>query len=382
LLGSPARARLTQVESAGHSLAFEAGVQLRRQVVPSVGSLAQNVDGQPGSSGQKWLHDSVQMPSSQVVPFWQSLAARQRSPTQPGEPGTHADPADPLSHEAVPADDAGRGARLRALPAAVARRPGTVLAGVFVLFVIVAAFAPGLIASADPDATDGPDKLRPPSAAHWFGTDELGRDLFSRVIHGSALTIEGTLIAVGLAAFGGLLIGVAAGYFGRWLDAVLMRAVDVVLAVPPLLLALTIVTALGFGTVPTALAVGIGITPGFARTTRAEVLRVKILPYVEAARVGGASRARILVRHVLPNSWGPVLVLAVLDAGTAILVIASLSFLGFGAPPPAADWGGLISDGSDYLITSPYLSLLPGLFVVAVVFSVNHLARSIEELQR
>ncbi len=306
--------------------------------------------------------------------------------SQAGDPGTHADPAEPLEPGAGPvggaATDPRGSARIRALARAAARRPGTVLAALFVLFVLLAAFDPGAITSTNPDTTDGPDKLQPPSAAHWFGTDELGRDLYSRVIHGSALTIEGTLIAVGLATVGGLFIGVVAGYFGRWLDAALMRAVDVVLAVPPLLLALTIVTALGFGTVPTALAVGIGITPGFARTTRAEVLRVKTLPYVEAARVGGASRARILIRHVLPNSWGPVLVLAVLDAGTAILVIASLSFLGFGAPPPAADWGGLISDGSDYLITSPYLSLLPGLFVVAVVFSVNHLARSIEEHQR
>jgi len=290
------------------------------------------------------------------------------------------------AHDLVPAREGSAGAglagRLWAAARPVARRPGMLLAGLFVLFVVAAAFVPNLFASADPDATNGPDKLQPPSAAHWFGTDELGRDLYSRIIHGSALTIEGTLIAVGLAAAGGLLIGVVAGFFGRWIDAVLMRAVDVVLAVPPLLLALTIVTALGFGTVPTALAVGIGITPGFARTTRAEVLKVKTLPYVEAARTGGASRLRILIRHVLPNSWGPVLVLAILDSGTAILVISSLSFLGFGAPPPAADWGGLISDGSDYLITSPYLSLLPGLFVVAVVFSINHLARSIEELQR
>jgi peptide/nickel transport system permease protein len=300
--------------------------------------------------------------------------------------GPQSGPADPAGYELVPAQPgragAGPAGRLRAAARPLVRRPGMVLAALFVLAVVVAAFDPGLFTSASPDTTDGPDKLQPPSAAHWFGTDELGRDLFSRVVHGSALTIEGTLIAVGLAAAGGLLIGLVAGFFGRWIDAVLMRAVDVVLAVPTLLLALTIVTALGFGTVPTALAVGIGITPGFARTTRAEVLRVKILPYVEAARTNGASRLRILIRHVLPNSWGPVLVLAILDSGTAILVISSLSFLGFGAPPPAADWGGLISDGRDYLITSPYLSLLPGCFVVAVVFSINHLARSIEELRR
>jgi peptide/nickel transport system permease protein len=317
--------------------------------------------------GSRAARDSAHDPAHDADP-----AAEGRAGAGRPEPAGQSNPAEP----------AGPAGRIWAAARPVARRPGMLLAGLFVLCVVVAAFDPGLFTGASPVATDGPDKLQPPSAAHWFGTDELGRDLFSRVVHGSALTIEGTLIAVGLAAVGGLLIGVVAGFFGRWLDAILMRAVDVVLAVPPLLLALTIVTALGFGTVPTALAVGIGITPGFARTTRAEVLKVKTLPYVEAARTGGASRLRILLRHVLPNSWGPVLVLAILDSGTAILVISSLSFLGFGAPPPAADWGGLISDGSDYLITSPYLSLLPGLFVVAVVFSVNHLARSIEELQR
>jgi peptide/nickel transport system permease protein len=151
------------------------------------------------------------------------------------------------------------------------------------------------------------------------------------------------------------------------------------LAIPVLLLALTVVTALGFGTVQAALAVGFAIMPEFARTTRSEVLRVRTLPYIEAARTGGAGWGRILVRHVLPNSWGPVLVLAVLDCGIAILAISSLSFLGFGAPPPAADWGSLISSGRDYLVTSPWLALLPGLFVTAVVFSVNHIARAVEE---
>ncbi|MDX6353237.1 MAG: peptide/nickel transport system permease protein [Streptomyces sp.] len=288
--------------------------------------------------------------------------------------------------ESVAAGDTGSAdvhpARWRTAVRTLVRRPGLVLASVLVFLVVVSAVFPGLFASADPSATDGVHKLESPSAQHWFGTDQLGRDLFSRVIHGSGLTMEGTLIAVGLAVGAGLTLGVVAGFFGGWIDAVAMRAIDVVLAIPALLLALTIVTALGFGTVQIAFAVGIGITPGFARTTRAEVLKVKTLPYIEAARTGGAGRLRVLARHILPNSWGPVLVLAILDTGTAILVISSLSFLGFGAPPPNADWGGLISDGRDYLITSPWLSLLPGMFVVAVVFSVNHISRSIEELQR
>jgi peptide/nickel transport system permease protein len=226
------------------------------------------------------------------------------------------------------------------------------------------------------------DKLLPPSLAHVFGTDELGRDLFARMVNGSALSVEATLIAIGIAVLAGLVIGVVSGFAGRIVDAALMRFVDVLLAIPALLLALAIVTALGFGTTNVAIAVGVGLTPGFARITRAEVLRIKTLPYVEAARGGGASWLSVVRRHILPNSWGPVLVLAVLDFGTAILAVSSLSFLGFGAPPPQSEWGSLIAGGRDYLITSPWLTLLPGLAVALLVFSLNHIAKTLEELQR
>ena len=199
---------------------------------------------------------------------------------------------------------------------------------------------------------------------------------------GSALSIEATLISVGVAVVAGLTIGVVSGYAGGWADSLLMRFVDVLLAIPSLLLALAIVTALGFGTINVAIAVGVGLTPGFARITRAEVLRVKTLPYVEAARSSGAGRGRILVRHVLPNSWGPVAVLAVLDFGTAILAVSSLSFLGFGAPPPQSEWGSLIASGRTYLVTSPWLTLLPGLAVGAVVYALNHIGKTFEEIQR
>jgi peptide/nickel transport system permease protein len=276
----------------------------------------------------------------------------------------------------------GKAVRWREHLAAIWRRPGFILAVLFIAFVLVAAIAPSALTTYDPFATAPVDKLLPPGPSHLFGTDELGRDLYTRVIHGSALTIQATLLAVGIAVVLGLAIGVVAGFFGGWVDAVLMRIVDVFLAIPGLLLALAIVTALGFGTIPVAIAVGFGIIPGFARTTRAEVLKVKTLPYIEAARTGGASWLRVLVRHILPNSWGPVAVLAVLDFGTAILAVAGLSFLGFGAAPPAAEWGTLISNGRNYLVTAPWVSLLPGLFVVAVVFSLNHISKTIEDVQR
>ncbi|MBN9215297.1 MAG: ABC transporter permease [Microbacterium sp. SCN 70-200] len=262
------------------------------------------------------------------------------------------------------------------------RRPGVIVAVAIVAFAILTAIWPGLFATYDPTATEPAARLSAPSLAHWFGTDELGRDLYSRVVHGSTLTIAATALAIGIALVVGLTLGILSGFVGGAVDSVAMRIVDVFLAIPGLLLALAIVTALGFGTLPVAIAVGVGIVPGFARTTRAEVLRVKTLPYIEAARAGGASWTRVLVTHVLPNSWGPVAVLAVLDFGAAILAVAALSFLGFGAAPPAAEWGTLISAGRNYLVTAPWVSLLPGLFVAAVVLSLNHLAKSFEEIQR
>ncbi|MEE1886623.1 ABC transporter permease [Pseudomonas carassii] len=262
------------------------------------------------------------------------------------------------------------------------RRPGFSLALAIVLFALLCALTPQLLTHFDPYTTAPADKLSAPSLTHWFGTDELGRDLYTRVVYGARLSVLAALLAVTLALLGGLGLGVLAGFAGGRVDAVLMRLTDVLLALPGLLLALAIVTAIGFGTVPVAIAVGVGIIPGFARTTRAEVLRVKSLPYVEAARLGGASWARTLLRHVLPNAWGPVAVLATLDFGAAILATAGLSFLGFGAAPPAAEWGTLIANGRHFLVTAPWVSLLPGLFVVAVVFSLNHLARSAEEHAR
>jgi peptide/nickel transport system permease protein len=272
----------------------------------------------------------------------------------------------------------------RALEAAqpLLRRPGFLLAVAIIAFAFLAAVAPNLLSSFAPYATSPTDKLTPPNAVHWFGTDELGRDLYTRVVHGSSLSVQAALLAVGIALAGGLSLGVISGFAGGRIDAVIMRFIDVLLALPGLLLALAIVTAIGFGTIPVAIAVGVGIIPGFARTTRAEVLRVKTLPYVEAARLGGASWTRTLLRHILPNAWGPVAVLATLDFGAAILATAGLSFLGFGAEPPAAEWGTLIANGRHFLMTAPWVSLLPGLFVVAVVFSFNHIARTLEETQR
>lgn len=294
------------------------------------------------------------------------------------EQGAVAEPA--ASPAASPVDEAGL--ERRSVLRIALRRPGFVLALVYLLLVLVSALVPSLFAGYGANEVIPADKLEGPSLAHLFGTDELGRDLFSRVVYGSQQSLIAMGLAVGMAAIGGLAIGLASGFFGRAVDAVLMRIIDVALAIPGLMMALAIVTALGFGTVRIGIAVGVGIIPGFARVTRAEVLKVKMLPYVEASRTGGGQWWRVLLRHVLPNSWGPVLVLVVLDLGTAILSLSALSFLGFGAQPPAADWGSLVADGRNYLVTSPWLSLIPGIVIGLLVFSFNHIGRSIEELQR
>jgi len=302
------------------------------------------------------------------------LAAPLVTPAEAAEPIESSDPA------LVEAATTPR--RLASLPRhlrALAYRPGLLVAGLFVVTVVVAALRPTWFTSVDPNATAPADLLQAPGPGHLFGTDQLGRDLFARVVHGSSLTIEAALLAVGIAAVAGLIVGLASGFIGGPADVVLMRCVDVLLAIPGLLLALAIVTALGFGIVPVAVAVGVGIAPGFARTTRAEVLRVKNLPYIEAITVGGASRWRLVLRHILPNSWGPVATLTVLEFGAAVISVASLSFLGFGVAPPAAEWGSLIAAGRAYVVTAPWLCLVPGAVVAALVFAGNHIARSAME---
>jgi peptide/nickel transport system permease protein len=278
--------------------------------------------------------------------------------------------------------ETGRYGNLVAGLAQLARKPMFVVAFLYVVFVIVSAIFPSWFSGGQPYATHPLDASHSPSLQHLFGTDQLGRDVWTRVLYGSVLTIKATITAIAIGLVAGLSLGVVSGFFGGWIDAILMRIVDVLLAIPALLFALAIVTAVGYGTIPVALAIGAGVIPGFARTTRAEVLRVKTLPYVEAARASGASWVRVLGRHILPNSWGPVAALAVLDAGVAIIAIASLSFLGFGAPPPSSEWGTLISDGRDYLVTSWWLSLMPGVFVTLLVLSLNHIAKTLQEIER
>ncbi|MFG2472377.1 ABC transporter permease [Streptomyces canus] len=274
-----------------------------------------------------------------------------------------------------PAPPTRRSRRVRRL----LHRPGLVLSLLFVAVVLLAAFWPDLFTGRDPLRGTPAEILSPPSGRHWFGTDELGRDLYARVVHGAALSLKATLIAVAVAFVVGGGLGLVAGFAGGWVESVLMRLVDVLLAVPGLFLSLAVVAALGPGTVHVALAVGLAGVAGFSRVMRAEVLRVRHTVYVEAARVSGVRWFAVLGRHVLPNAAGPVLALATLDLGTAVLSVSALSFLGYGAPPPAPEWGTLIADGRDYLADAWWVSTLAGLTVAALVLAVGRLSRALDD---
>ncbi|MFD9966369.1 ABC transporter permease [Amycolatopsis sp. NPDC058986] len=260
----------------------------------------------------------------------------------------------------------------------VARRPGLVLAVVILVLALLAAVAPSLFTGYDPITGIPAEKLRGPSLAHLFGTDETGRDIFARVVHGASLSLRATVIAVLVALVAGSALGLVAGFRGGVLDTVVMRVVDVLLAIPPILLSLALVTALGFGTTNVAIAVGIANLAAFARLMRAEVLRVRGTVYVEAARASGVRWSGVLGRHVLPNALGPVLALATLTLGTAVLEVSALSFLGFGATPPTPEWGALVAGGRNFLATAWWMTTFPGLTVAAVVLSANRLSRALD----
>jgi peptide/nickel transport system permease protein len=251
---------------------------------------------------------------------------------------------------------------------------GLYLALVVVAAAVLWAVIPGVFAPGDPLTGVPADKLLPPSAAHWFGTDALGRDLFGRVVHGAVHSLSGALIAVTVGLALGTLLGAVAGATGGVVDDVLMRIVDVLLAIPGLLLSLSVIILLGFGTVNAAIAVGLGSVAAFARLMRAEVARVRRTEYVEAAFGSGGTFVAVLRRHVLPNALTPIIALAALQFGTAILAISTLGFLGYGAPPPTPEWGLLIAEGRNYIATAWWLTALPGLVVVAVVLSANRIS--------
>jgi peptide/nickel transport system permease protein len=253
--------------------------------------------------------------------------------------------------------------------------PPTVLLSFAVLALIVAwSVLPGVFTHHSPAAGVPSDNLASPSSAHWFGTDDLGRDLYARVVHGAASSVTSALIAVAIGVLVGSLIGLLSGFLERWVDTVLGRVVDVMLAIPGFLFAIVIVSALGFKTTNAAIATGVTAIAVFARVMRSEVIKVRKATFIEAAYLQGGSKWRILLTHVLPNASRSIVPLAVLQFGLAILVIAGLAFLGYGDPPPASDWGRLVADGQQYPF-APWLIYWPALVIVATVLSLNRISR-------
>ncbi|MXP65922.1 ABC transporter permease [Roseomonas sp. M0104] len=244
------------------------------------------------------------------------------------------------------------------------------LGGAIVLaWILVALLAPW-IAPYPPDAVDVTSRLLPPSAAHWMGTDTLGRDVFSRLLHGARLSLFAGFTVVLLGAAFGTLVGIVAAWARGWWDEALMRLTDLVLCFPPIILALAIAAALGIGPVNTILAMLVVWWPKFARLARALALVQRSQEYVEAATVLGLKPRRILARHILPNTLGPLAVLITLDLGNAILTFAGLSFLGLGVIPPTPEWGSMVAEGRE-LVEQWWVATFPGLAILTVVVGFN-----------
>jgi peptide/nickel transport system permease protein len=243
-------------------------------------------------------------------------------------------------------------------------------ATILTLLILMALFA-GVIAPYDPTLQNFDESLVNPSSDHLLGTDRLGRDVFSRIIHGSRISLRIGFIAVGIAAVVGLPLGILAGFFGGWVDEVLMRLTDAMIAFPNLIFLLGVVAVLGPGVVNVMIALGLNSFPIYARLIRAQSLSIKERDFVTAARSLGASNSRIIAKHILPNAAQPLVVQGSLALGTAVLAESGLSFLGIGIEPPTPTWGVIISEGFPVIRTNWWISVAPGFFIVAFVFSVN-----------
>jgi peptide/nickel transport system permease protein len=251
-------------------------------------------------------------------------------------------------------------------------RDRAAMAGLLVvaLLVAIAVLAPAIVPH-PPNDQSFRIKLEPPSAEHLFGTDEFGRDIFSRVLIGTRVALGVGIFPVLIALVIGVGLGLIAGYYGRGIDQVVMRLIDILLAFPWLLLAIGIMAVLGPGINNVVIAVAIVYTPAFARIVRGSVLSIKEKEYVEAARAMGQPDGKIIVRHVLANAWAPIIVLSTLSIGQAIIYAAGLSFIGLGTQPPDADWGVMLSSGREYLRDAPWLGFFPGFAILVTVLAFN-----------
>jgi ABC-type dipeptide/oligopeptide/nickel transport system permease subunit len=249
---------------------------------------------------------------------------------------------------------------------------GVVGFGVVVLlaFIIMAAAAP-VLSPSKPNAQNLRQALQGPSADHWLGTDYLGRDTLSRLIYGARMSLLVGIVAVSIAAFVGMLAGLIAGFYGSWVNMIIMRITDAMMSFPMILLALIMAGLLGGGLVNLMIALGIAMIPVYIRLMCGQVIAVKESEYIVAGKSIGSSSLRLMVLHILPNSFPPLIVLVTMQIGSAILAEAGLSYLGIGISPPTASWGSMVSEGFPYLITNPLLSFIPGMALMLIVFAFN-----------
>ncbi|MCW5733627.1 MAG: ABC transporter permease [Enhydrobacter sp.] len=259
------------------------------------------------------------------------------------------------------------------------RRKGAMAALVVVVILVLLAVLAPWIAPYDPTATSFSTVRKPPSWAHWFGTDEVGRDVLSRILFGARASLSAGLVSVGIAVGAGVPLGLLAGYAGGWIDAVLSRVVDAMLAIPFLILAITLAAFLGPSLSNAMIAIGITATPVFVRLTRGQTLGAKVEDYVEAARAVGNPHWRIALRHVLPNIVPPLLVQASLAIAGAIIAEAALSFLGLGQQPPAPSWGSMLNTAQRFIAQAPWMAFWPGFAIFFAVLSFNLLGDGLRD---
>ena len=253
-----------------------------------------------------------------------------------------------------------------------ARNPLGAAASLVLVIMIILALGASFFATHHPYEIDGLQTFAAPSSLHFFGTDELGRDVYSRIIFGTRISLRVGFIAVGISIVVGTIVGAVSAYAGGWVDYVLQRIVDALFAFPTIVLALAIVSVLGTGINQVITAVGIVNVPRVARVVRASTLSVLAMPYIEAAYCMGAAPVRVIARHILPNVFAPVIILATAGFGTAILAEASLSFLGVGTPPPEPSWGTMLSGAaSQYIRNAPWMAIFPGVAISIAVFAFN-----------
>jgi peptide/nickel transport system permease protein len=285
-----------------------------------------------------------------------------------------------MAEMAVPiAPRAPRSSWARVLPSVRRHRGASVGIGIVTVLILIA-FGQSVLAPQSATKIDITAALRAPDQVHWMGTDQYGRDVYSRVIHGSSISLTIGFISVGIAATAGTAVGLVAGFYGGRVDGILMRIIDVMLAFPGILLALAIVSVLGPSLRNLMIAVGISAIPFYARLVRGSVLIAKEQLYVEAARVVGVPISTILIRHILPNVVAPIIIAATLGMGSAILAAAGLSFIGLGSQPPTPEWGRMLSEGRDYLRDGWWISTFPGIAIMLTVLGVNMLGDGLRDV--